>query len=88
VGFDLSLTPVRDTEKYFAVRSDVEVCANVAQVTEDGKYVPPPPSNQKASYATMVYVRATIVEGAGWALARSVTIAVSPKQRYCAQNPS
>lgn len=36
----------------------------------------------------MVYVRATIVEGAGWALARSVTIAVSPKQRYCAQNPS
>ena len=39
--------------------------------------MPPPASNQKASYATMVYVRATIVEGAGWALARSVTIAVS-----------
>lgn len=41
--------------------------------------MPPPPSNQKASYATMVYVRATIVEGAGWALARSVTIAVRPR---------
>jgi hypothetical protein len=47
------------------------------QVTAEGEYIPPPPSNQKASYATMVYVRATIVEGAGWALARSVTIAVS-----------
>ncbi|EIE26831.1 acyl-CoA oxidase [Coccomyxa subellipsoidea C-169] len=51
-----------------------------SKVTPEGKYVPPPPSNQKASYATMVYVRATIVEGAGWALARSVTIAV----RYAA----
>ena len=29
----------------------------------------------------MVYVRATIVEGAGWALARSVTIAVSALHR-------
>ncbi len=47
------------------------------QVTPKGEYKPPPPSNAKASYATMVYVRATIVEGAGWALARSVTIAVS-----------
>ncbi|BDA40509.1 Peroxisomal acyl-coenzyme A oxidase 1 [Coccomyxa sp. Obi] len=51
-----------------------------SKVTAEGEYVPPPPSNQKASYATMVYVRATIVEGAGWALARSVTIAV----RYAA----
>ncbi len=48
------------------------------QVTEDGKYVPPPAANSKASYATMVYVRATIVEDAGWLLARSVTIAVRP----------
>ncbi|CAK0735983.1 hypothetical protein CVIRNUC_000672 [Coccomyxa viridis] len=54
--------------------------ARFAKVTPEGKYVPPPASNQKASYATMVYVRATIVEGAGWALARSVTIAV----RYAA----
>lgn len=51
-----------------------------AKVTPEGVYKPPPPSNAKASYATMVYVRATIVEGAGWALARSVTIAV----RYAA----
>ena len=51
---------------------------HVLQVTPEGEYKPPPPSNAKASYATMVYVRATIVEGAGWALARSVTIAVRP----------
>eukprot|EP00884_Botryococcus_braunii_P015671 jgi/Botrbrau1/2788/Bobra.0125s0001.1 len=47
-----------------------------AQVTEQGEYVPPPPSNSKASYATMVYVRATIVEDAGLLLARALTIAV------------
>ena len=35
------------------------------QVTEGGQYVPPPPDNQKASYATMVYVRATIVRDSG-----------------------
>ena len=28
-----------------------------AQVAPDGTYTPPPASNQKASYATMVYVR-------------------------------
>ncbi len=50
--------------------------AYALQVTPEGEYQPPPPSNAKASYATMVYVRATIVEGAGWALAKSVTIAV------------
>ena len=45
--------------------------------------MPPPAANSKASYATMVYVRATIVEDAGWLLARSVTIAVraSPRGR-------
>lgn len=47
-----------------------------AKVTAEGEYVPPPPSNSKASYATMVYVRATIVEDAGWILARALTIAV------------
>ncbi|KAL4854889.1 Peroxisomal acyl-coenzyme A oxidase 1 [Chlorella vulgaris] len=46
-----------------------------AQVTEEGRYVPPPPDNQKASYATMVYVRATIVRDSGDFLSRAVTIA-------------
>lgn len=46
-----------------------------AKVTEDGQYIPPPPDNQKASYATMVYVRATIVRDAGDFLGRAVTIA-------------
>ena len=39
--------------------------------------MPPPPANAKAAYATMVYVRATIVEDAGWILARATTIAVT-----------
>jgi len=47
-----------------------------AKVTPEGKYIPPPPANAKAAYATMVYVRATIVEDAGWVLARAATIAV------------
>lgn len=46
-----------------------------AQVSEDGMYSPPPPENAKASYATMVYVRATIVRDAGDFLGRAVTIA-------------
>lgn len=48
-----------------------------AKVTPEGKYVPPPPANSKASFSTMIYVRATIVEEAGEYLARAVTIAVS-----------
>ena len=51
-----------------------------ASVSPDGTYSPPPASNAKASYATMVFVRATIVEEAGWVLARSATIAT----RYAA----
>ena len=47
-----------------------------SKVTADGTYVPPPAANAKASYATMVYVRATIVEDAGWYLAKAATIAV------------
>ncbi len=47
-----------------------------AKVQPDGTYVPPPAANAKASYATMVYVRATIVEDAGSILARAATIAV------------
>jgi len=45
-----------------------------SKVTEEGKYIPPPPENQKASYATMVFVRATIVRDAGDFLGRAVTI--------------
>lgn len=47
-----------------------------AKVAPDGTYQPPPAANAKASYATMVYVRATIVEDAGSILSRAVTIAV------------
>ena len=47
-----------------------------SKVTREGVYVPPPPANSKASFSTMTYVRATIVEDAGEYLARAVTIAV------------
>lgn len=58
--------------------------ARFAKMSPDGTYTPPPPENAKASYATLVYVRATIVEDAGWYLARSVTIAVRPSwQQAC-----
>ncbi|KAI8467455.1 MAG: acyl-CoA dehydrogenase/oxidase C-terminal [Monoraphidium minutum] len=51
-----------------------------SQVTPEGAFVPPPPANAKASYATMLYVRADIVRNAGWFLGRATTIAV----RYAA----
>ena len=47
-----------------------------SKVTPEGVYIPPPPANSKASFSTMTYVRATIVEDAGEYLARAVTIAV------------
>lgn len=46
-----------------------------SKVTEDGRYLPPPKENAKASYATMVYVRATIVRDAGEYMGRAITIA-------------
>ena len=47
-----------------------------AQVTADGSYVRAPGSSEKASYGTMVFVRAYIVAGAASALAKGATIAV------------
>ena len=60
-----------------------------ASVSPDGTYNPPPASNAKASYATMVFVRATIVEEAGWVLARAATIATrySAVRRQTAPRP-
>ena len=54
--------------------------AKHSRVTADGQYVPPPPKNQKASYATMVWVRADIVAGAGDTLSKAATIST----RYAA----
>ena len=53
-----------------------------AKISPEGDYMPPPPANAKAAYATMVYVRATIVEDAGWILARATTIAVTTSHLY------
>jgi len=51
-----------------------------AKVTPEGRYVPPPPANSKASYATMLFVRADIVKNSGIVLSKAVTIAT----RYAA----
>lgn len=51
-----------------------------AQVTPEGKYIPPPKENSKAAYATMVFVRASIIRDSGDFLGRAITIAT----RYCA----
>jgi hypothetical protein len=49
------------------------------QITEDGTYLPPPKDNQKATYSTMVFVRADIVANAARYLAKAACIAT----RYC-----
>eukprot|EP00878_Enallax_costatus_P005125 GHUV01005387.1.p1 GENE.GHUV01005387.1~~GHUV01005387.1.p1 ORF type:complete len:651 (+),score=176.60 GHUV01005387.1:188-2140(+) len=51
-----------------------------AKVTPEGQYIPPPPANSKASYATMLFVRADIVKNSGGILSKAVTIAT----RYAA----
>jgi hypothetical protein len=51
-----------------------------SKVTPEGSYVPPPPANSKASYATMLFVRADIVRNSGGVLSKAVTIAT----RYAA----
>lgn len=48
-----------------------------AQVTNDGKYVPP--VHMKLSYGSMVKLRVDIVTDAAWKLAKASTIAI----RYC-----
>lgn len=51
-----------------------------SKVTPEGDYIPPPPANSKASYATMLFVRADIVKNSGLILSKAVTIAT----RYAA----
>lgn len=51
-----------------------------SKVTHEGDYIPPPPANSKASYATMLFVRADIVKNSGLILSKAVTIAT----RYAA----
>ena len=49
------------------------------QVTSQGEYVPPPKENQKATYATMLFVRSDIVANSARYLAKAACIAT----RYC-----
>lgn len=48
-------------------------------MTKEGEYVPPPKDNQKATYATMIFVRADIVTHTARFLAKAACIAT----RYC-----
>jgi acyl-CoA oxidase len=54
------------------------------EVTPEGQYVRRPGSADKASYGTMVFVRAYIVAGAASALAKGLTIAVRYSAGACA----
>ncbi|KAG6812804.1 hypothetical protein H0H93_013675, partial [Arthromyces matolae] len=48
-----------------------------SQVTDRGEYVQPP--HAKLSYGGMLYIRANMVTGAGWLMAKAATVAI----RYC-----
>eukprot|EP00873_Tetraselmis_striata_P045831 jgi/Tetstr1/466095/TSEL_010679.t1 len=47
-----------------------------SSVSPEGQYLPPPKGNEKSSYATLVFVRTTLVRDAGVALSKAVTIAI------------
>lgn len=51
-----------------------------SKVTREGVYISPPEGNDKAAYATMMYVRVLIVKTCGKILEKALTIAV----RYAA----
>ena len=57
----------------------IDLIAAWLQVTPQGKYRPPPKGNQKATYATMLFVRSDIVANSARYLAKAACIAV----RYC-----
>lgn len=50
--------------------------AKYASVTPEGEYVKPPNVNPKIAYATMLYVRAHMVDEASEVLKRASTIAI------------
>ncbi|KAF5353255.1 hypothetical protein D9756_008030 [Leucocoprinus leucothites] len=45
-----------------------------AQVTDDGQYIQPP--HAKLSYGGMLYIRANMVTGAGWLMAKAATVSI------------
>ncbi|KAG6872455.1 hypothetical protein C0995_009615, partial [Termitomyces sp. Mi166 len=45
-----------------------------AQVTDDGKYVQPP--HAKLSYGGMLYIRANMITGLGWVMAKAATVSI------------
>ncbi|ESK95258.1 acyl- oxidase [Moniliophthora roreri MCA 2997] len=51
-----------------------QMLSRFAQVTDDAKYVKPP--HAKVSYGGMLYIRSGMVSGAGWNMAKGITIAI------------
>ncbi|KAG1777940.1 peroxisomal oxidase [Suillus placidus] len=45
-----------------------------AEVTTEGSYIQPP--HAKLSYGGMMYIRATMIPSAGWAIAKAATVAI------------
>lgn len=45
-----------------------------AEVTTEGSYIQPP--HAKLSYGGMMYIRATMIPGAGWTIAKAATVAI------------
>ncbi|KAF6750439.1 acyl-CoA oxidase [Ephemerocybe angulata] len=51
-----------------------QMLSRFAQVTEDGRYQQPP--HAKLSYGGMLYIRANMVTGGGWLMAKAATVAI------------
>ncbi|KAJ2913498.1 hypothetical protein MD484_g6924, partial [Candolleomyces efflorescens] len=51
-----------------------QMLSKFAQVTDDGQYKQPP--HAKLSYGGMLYIRANMVTGGGWLMAKAATVAI------------
>ncbi|TFK16609.1 acyl-CoA oxidase [Coprinopsis marcescibilis] len=51
-----------------------QMLSKFAQVTDDAKYVQPP--HAKMSYGGMLYIRANMVTGGGWLMAKAATVSI------------
>ena len=52
-----------------------QMLARNAQVTRDGVYIPPKPTNLKHSYGSMITVRSLMAQEVGWDLLKAVAVA-------------
>ncbi|KAF8882820.1 acyl-CoA oxidase [Infundibulicybe gibba] len=79
IGLSKALAGFSPTDNGFARFDHVRIpkfqmLSKFAQVTDNGQYVQPP--HAKLSYGGMLYIRASMVSGAGWTIARGATISI------------